>query len=303
MRCHERFWWTRAGYTTTSASPVWWWPTAAFASASPVPAWPPISRATSPGRRTSTWTPTWPGSRVSAGATRCPSAGRFQAAARRAGISAGSTVVAYDEAGEGGAARLWWLLRHHGHDAVAVLDGGLAAWRDGRAPAAVRARAARRRAISPLAHARGRHGGRRAGPRRPPCCWTRVRPSASAARRSRVDPVAGHIPGAVNLPFAELAPGGRFLEAPALRRRLESAGVSTRRRGGRLLRLGRDGVHPRARRGGGRDGARCASIPAPGASGAGPAVRPSAEDTADRRAILGLLTREVPPGGHRRWAS
>ena len=39
-------------------------------------------------------------------------------------------MVAYDEAGEGGAARLWWLLRHFGHDDVAVLDGGLAAWRE-----------------------------------------------------------------------------------------------------------------------------------------------------------------------------
>ena len=43
---------------------------------------------------------------------------------------AASPVVAYDEAGEGGAARLWWLLRHFGHDDVAVLDGGLAAWRE-----------------------------------------------------------------------------------------------------------------------------------------------------------------------------
>ncbi len=41
-----------------------------------------------------------------------------------------------------------------------------------------------------------------------------------------LDPVAGHIPGAANLPFAELAPGGRFLDAPELRRRLEAAGAS-----------------------------------------------------------------------------
>ena len=40
-----------------------------------------------------------------------------------------------------------------------------------------------------------------------------------------LDPVAGHIPGAVNLPFAELAPGGRFLDGTRLRRRLESVGV------------------------------------------------------------------------------
>ena len=40
-------------------------------------------------------------------------------------------MVAYDEAAEGGAARLWWLLRHLGHERVAVLDGGLRGWRDG----------------------------------------------------------------------------------------------------------------------------------------------------------------------------
>ena len=39
-------------------------------------------------------------------------------------------MIAYDEAAEGGAARLWWLLRHFGHDRVAVLDGGLRAWRE-----------------------------------------------------------------------------------------------------------------------------------------------------------------------------
>src|SRR5207244_2980955 len=56
-----------------------------------------------------------------------PATDGFQAAARRAGISAGTRVVAYDEAIDGGATRLWWLLRHHGHEAAAVLDGGLAA--------------------------------------------------------------------------------------------------------------------------------------------------------------------------------
>ena len=58
-----------------------------------------------------------------------PEPARFEAAARAAGIGSGSCVVAYDEAGEGGA-RLWWLLRHFGHEAVAVLDGGLRAWRE-----------------------------------------------------------------------------------------------------------------------------------------------------------------------------
>jgi thiosulfate/3-mercaptopyruvate sulfurtransferase len=55
-----------------------------------------------------------------------PSAERFAAAASRAGIAAGVFVVAYGSMG--GAERLWWLLRHFGHDECAVLLGGVDAW-------------------------------------------------------------------------------------------------------------------------------------------------------------------------------
>ncbi|HEY5693063.1 MAG TPA: rhodanese-like domain-containing protein [Gaiellaceae bacterium] len=55
-----------------------------------------------------------------------PSAERFAAAAGRAGIEAGVHVVAYGSGG--GAERLWWLLRHFGHDDCAVLLGGIEAW-------------------------------------------------------------------------------------------------------------------------------------------------------------------------------
>jgi thiosulfate/3-mercaptopyruvate sulfurtransferase len=55
-----------------------------------------------------------------------PSAERFAAAAGRAGIGNGVFVVAYGVMG--GAERLWWLLRHFGHDACAVLDGGIDGW-------------------------------------------------------------------------------------------------------------------------------------------------------------------------------
>jgi thiosulfate/3-mercaptopyruvate sulfurtransferase len=57
-----------------------------------------------------------------------PSGGRFAESMGRAGIGDDTLVVAYDEGMTGGAARLWWLLRHFGHDPVAVLDGGLHAW-------------------------------------------------------------------------------------------------------------------------------------------------------------------------------
>ncbi len=55
-----------------------------------------------------------------------PSAERFAAAASRAGIGDGVYVVAYGSMG--GAERLWWLLRHFGHDDCAVLLGGIADW-------------------------------------------------------------------------------------------------------------------------------------------------------------------------------
>ncbi|MGH3050682.1 MAG: sulfurtransferase, partial [Gaiellaceae bacterium] len=55
-----------------------------------------------------------------------PSGEQFAAAAGRAGIGAGVYVVAYGSLG--GAERLWWLLRHFGHDDCAVLVGGIGAW-------------------------------------------------------------------------------------------------------------------------------------------------------------------------------
>jgi thiosulfate/3-mercaptopyruvate sulfurtransferase len=156
-----------------------------------------------------------------------PSGSQFEAAARRAGISAGTRAVVYDEALDGGATRLWWLLRHHGHDEVAVLDGGLAAWRAGGGPL-------------------------RAGPEQiePGSFESRVRGDdtagadelagrldderlalldARAAARyagleEPIDPVAGHIPGALNTPFAELVPDGRFLAPEELAERLRPAG-------------------------------------------------------------------------------
>jgi thiosulfate/3-mercaptopyruvate sulfurtransferase len=154
-----------------------------------------------------------------------PESGRFEAAVRAAGISGDSRVVAYDEGGESGAARLWWLLRHFGHDAVAVLDGGAAAWRasggeltpgeevpepgdftaferDGDTATAEEIEAG---ASSPLIDARA--------------------PERYAGKVEPIDPVPGHIPGARNAPFAELAPSGRFLPSDRLRERLERAGA------------------------------------------------------------------------------
>ena len=155
----------------------------------------------------------------------------FAAAARRAGISRDSEVVAYDEAGAGGAARLWWLLRHFGHEAAFVLDGGLAAWRElGGPPDDVISAdellaalgEAERGGDEPGAGERGA-GDRRAGERGPELLDARV-PERYRGDTEPIDPVAGHIPGARNVPFAEVAPGGRFLAPAELRERLGTAG-------------------------------------------------------------------------------
>src|SRR5215831_1111372 len=56
-----------------------------------------------------------------------PEADDFAAVMERAGVGDDSWVIAYDDGGSG-APRLWWLLRHFGHQRVSILDGGYAAW-------------------------------------------------------------------------------------------------------------------------------------------------------------------------------
>jgi thiosulfate/3-mercaptopyruvate sulfurtransferase len=166
-----------------------------------------------------------------------PEAADFEAAARRAGIESTSRVVAYDEAGEGGAVRLWWLLRHFGHDEAAVLNGGLAAWREeggpleaGEADAAPTEAQPRSGDPGP-GHPAGQHpftAKQRHDDTATADELSATHPrllDARAPERYRgetepIDPVAGHIPGAVNVFFAEIAPQGRFLPAAELKERL-----------------------------------------------------------------------------------
>ncbi len=139
------------------------------------------------------------------------------------GIDEGVQVVAYDDSGGAMAARLWWLLRWLGHDAVVVLDGGWSAWQ-----------------------AEGRLVSATATPRSPRVFTPTPQPAlvvsaeellrdldasglalfdARGADRYRgenetIDPVAGHIPGARSAPYAEnLQADGRFRPADELRRR------------------------------------------------------------------------------------
>lgn len=141
-----------------------------------------------------------------------PPLDRFAASIRRAGIGDGTTVVAYDDAMSGGAARLWWLLRHCGFDAVAVLDGGLAAWEGPLdsgseplpAPGDFAPSAYRSDDVVTAEQIA-------ADLERPPAERELLVLDARAAERFRgevepVDPVAGHIPGARSLPLASAFP-------------------------------------------------------------------------------------------------
>jgi thiosulfate/3-mercaptopyruvate sulfurtransferase len=153
-----------------------------------------------------------------------PEAAAFESAARSAGIGERSKVVAYDESGEGGAARLWWLLRHFGHDAVAVLDGGLRGWRSG--GGALETGPIRVEPGDFVARPREGDtvGANEAGAA--PLLLDARAPERYRGEVEPVDPVAGHIPGAVNLPATELAPGGRFLPPTELRAALVRAGAA-----------------------------------------------------------------------------
>lgn len=130
-----------------------------------------------------------------------PAPDAFAAAARRAGITRAGTVVAYDQDVSGGAARLWWLLRHIGKREVAVLDGGLAAWHGdleaGEPPIPPGDLEAGAISHNDLADHDAVLAATAGG--------TELVVDARAAERFRgehepIDPVAGHVPGARSAP-------------------------------------------------------------------------------------------------------
>ena len=142
------------------------------------------------------------------------------------GIDEHVQVVAYDDFGGGIAARLWWMLRWLGHDAVAVLDGGYPAWQRLALPTRPGDEARPPRRFVPHPHpAMIADVDEVATSRTDPAC--RV-VDARTAKRYRgehepIDPVAGHIPGAVSAPFGDsLDADGHFLPPQTLRRRFSA---------------------------------------------------------------------------------
>jgi thiosulfate/3-mercaptopyruvate sulfurtransferase len=156
-----------------------------------------------------------------------PDAGSLQRVLRAAGVSGHRAVVVYD-AGDGmPAARLWWTLRWAGHPDVRVLDGGYAAWQRANLP-------------TETAEAAVAPGDFTVDPGHLPmldadaaaeCAKRATLLDARTPERYRgetepIDPVAGRIPGARNLPYAELVnPDGSLRSPEELRKAMADAGV------------------------------------------------------------------------------
>lgn len=151
-----------------------------------------------------------------------PSRERFAAWLGRRGVGNATQVVVYDRNGVNYCARLWWMLKWAGHEAVAVLDGGLQAWQaegyplaSGATAAAAAAQFALHAPLRQLRTVEQVHADLGSN--------QQTLLDARAAPRYRgevepLDPVAGHIPGALNRPFGEnLAADGRFKPAALLR--------------------------------------------------------------------------------------
>ena len=151
-----------------------------------------------------------------------PSLDAFAAWLGSVGFSPDMQAVVYDRQGANYCGRLWWMLKWAGHEASAVLDGGLQAWIAAGGAVASGAGPALQPGTYPLAvpraalvtaetvlHHLARPGQTLVDARGAPRFSGEVEP---------LDPVAGHIPGALNRPFADnLGPDGCFKPAAQLR--------------------------------------------------------------------------------------
>ncbi|WP_458315814.1 sulfurtransferase [Mycolicibacterium brisbanense] len=159
-----------------------------------------------------------------------PSGRDLQASARRWGLRGGVPVVVYDDWNRAGSGRAWWVLSAAGIPDVRILDGGLAAW-------TAAGGALQEGPVRPepgdvvIAHDDLYHGARRTLTAEEAGAYPGVLLDARAPERFRgdvepMDPAAGHIPGAVNLPSTRvLAADGTLLPDAELRGLLAEQGV------------------------------------------------------------------------------
>ncbi|WP_414439838.1 sulfurtransferase [Burkholderia sp. 22PA0106] len=150
-----------------------------------------------------------------------PARDTLVAALAAKGLRAGQQVVAYDAQGGMYAARLWWLLRWLGHDSVAVLDGGLAAWQAAGQPLTPDVPAPKAgdfRAQAPLATVVDAAAVVANLASKSRLVVDARSPDRYRGENETLDPVGGHIPGAANRFFKDnLNAEGRFKSGHELR--------------------------------------------------------------------------------------
>jgi len=155
-----------------------------------------------------------------------PSREKFAGWLSSVGFANNMQAVVYDRNGANYCGRLWWMLKWMGHDAAAVLDGGLQAWQAAGGAVTGREEPSHFQsnfvtdkpllalAVTKTVAARLEQAGQ-----------TLIDARAAARYRGEVeplDPIAGHIPGALNRPFTEnLGPDGKFKPAAQLRTEFE----------------------------------------------------------------------------------
>jgi thiosulfate/3-mercaptopyruvate sulfurtransferase len=160
-----------------------------------------------------------------------PSGRNLEAAARRWGVRRGVAAVVYDDWNRAGSARAWWVLTAAGISDVRILDGGLGAWRAAGGALETGTVAPKAGDVT-VAHDDLYNGARRTlTAQQVPAAVTLL--DARAPERFRgdvepVDPVAGHIPGARNVPSTSLlADDGNLLPDADLTRLFDGVEAST----------------------------------------------------------------------------
>ncbi len=160
-----------------------------------------------------------------------PSQEKFASRVRKLGLGDGNRIIVYDGAGIFSAARVWWMFRVMGHPEVAVLDGGFPKWQAENRPVEDMPPMPRERHFTARLNRfilrdvsqmleNLRTGAEQVVDARGPGRFTGLEPEP----RPGVRP--GHIPGAINLPYARLlAPDGTMLPVAELRRIVREAGI------------------------------------------------------------------------------
>lgn len=156
-----------------------------------------------------------------------PDIDTFAALASSWGIEKGTQVVAYDDKGGAIAARLWWMLRWLGHESAAVLNGGWQYWVSQNNPVDNIIPAKRNGTFIPAVNDGMSVNASEVNSLKDDPLFVLVDSRIASRYRGEeepIDPVAGHIPGAINLPFPENMDEDMTLKSPEwLWDRFESA--------------------------------------------------------------------------------